>query len=178
MVLVVVGDVSGKGLRAAMLVSLIVGTLRTLAEQDLSPGELLQGMNRRLHKRMEGGFATCVCARITLDGKIVLANAGHLPPYLNGEELDVPTDLPLGIIPEIGYEERTYQARPGSRIVFLTDGIVEARNRKGELYGFEQTKVLARRPSEEIAKAAQRFGQADDITVISLIWGTPPVFSV
>lgn len=167
--LVVVGDVSGKGLRAAMLVSLIVGTLRTLAEQGLSPGALLQGMDRHLHKRMEGGFATCVCARITRDGTITLANAGHLPPYLNGEELDVPTGLPLGILPDLSYQERTFHVPPGGRLVFLTDGVVEARNRKGELYGFEKTQALVHRPSEEIAQTAQRFGQEDDITVISLV---------
>lgn len=168
--LVVLGDVSGKGLRAAMLVSLIVGTMRTLAEQELTPGQLLEGMNRRLHGRMEGGFATCVCARIGKDRQMTLANAGHLSPYLDNEELEVPTDLPLGIIPGIGYEERTYQVPTGARIVFLTDGIVEARNRHHELYGFERTKILVRRSSEEIAQTAQRFGQEDDITVVSLLW--------
>jgi len=166
--LVVLGDVSGKGLRAAMLVSLIVGTLRTFAEQDLSPGELLRGMNRRLHNRMEGGFATCVCARICPDGQMTLANAGHLAPYLDGEELAVPTGLPLGIVTDISYEERNYHVSPGSRLVFVTDGVVEARNRRGELYGFDRTKILIRRPVEEIVRAAQSFGQEDDITVIGL----------
>lgn len=172
--LVVLGDVSGKGLRAAMLVSLIVGTLRTLAEQDLSPGELLQGMNRRLYKRMEGGFATCICAWITADGEITLANAGHLSPYLDGSELAVPNDLPLGIVPHIDYEENTYTLPSQGRLVFLTDGVVEARNRHRELYGFERTKILIRRSSEEIVQAAQQFGQEDDITVISLAWDAPP----
>ncbi len=138
--LIVLGDVSGKGLAAAMLVSLIVGTLRTLAEQDLSPCELLQGMNRRLEKRMEGGFATCVCARICSDGAMKVANAGHLAPYLDGEELDVPHDFPLGIVPHVDYEDRSFHLPVGSRLVFVTDGIVEARNRKGELYGFDRTK--------------------------------------
>ncbi len=168
--LVVVGDVSGKGLRAAMLVSLIVGTLRTLAEQELSPGELLQGMNRRLYHRMEGGFATCVCARISGDGTMTLANAGHLPPYLNGEEVKVSADLPLGIVSDLQYEESTAIIPRGGRLVFVTDGIVEARNRKRQLYGFERTKILIRRPVEEIVRVAQRFGQEDDITVIGLVW--------
>ncbi|HEX4022976.1 MAG TPA: SpoIIE family protein phosphatase [Acidobacteriaceae bacterium] len=167
--LVVIGDVSGKGLRAAMLVSLIIGTLRTLAEQDLSPGKLLEGLNRRLHKRMEGGFATCVCARITPDGKMTLANAGHLAPYLDGVEVEVPTDLPMGIITGIDYEERSYVVPPGSRLVFMTDGIVEARNKNGELYGFDRTAILARETIAEIVRTAQHFGQEDDITVVGLI---------
>ncbi len=167
--LIVLGDVSGKGLRAAMLVSLIVGTLRTLAEQDLSPCELLQGMNRRLHNRMEGGFATCICARICPDGHTTVANAGHLAPYLDGEELKVPNDLPLGIVPAFDYEEYRYHLPAGSRLVFITDGVVEARNRKGELYGFDRTKILIRRPLEEIVRITQNFGQEDDITVIGLL---------
>jgi Stage II sporulation protein E (SpoIIE) len=168
--LIVVGDVSGKGLRAAMLVSLIVGTLRTLAEQDQSPGELLRGMNRRLHKRMEGGFATCICARIDGHGRMTLANAGHLPPYLDGIELPVPADLPLGIIPELDYEEHGYLLQPDARLVFLTDGIVEARNRKRELYGFDRTRILIRRSISEIVRVAQQFGQEDDVTVVDLVW--------
>ena len=172
---IVIGDVSGKGLRAAMLVSLIVGTLRTLAEQTLSPGELLQGMNRRLHKRMEGGFATCICARIDANGKMTLANAGHLPPYLDGQELTVPADLPLGIVPNIEYEEHSYMLPSGARLVFLTDGIVEARNKKRELYGFARTKILIRRSIEEIVRVAQQFGQEDDVTVVDLVWEGPTV---
>lgn len=171
---VVIGDVSGKGLRAAMLVSLIVGTLRTLAEQDLSPGELLQGMNRRLHNRMEGGFATCICARLTAGGEMLLANAGHLPPYLNGEELPIPAGLPLGIVANLEYEECITAIPPRGRLVFLTDGIVEARNHKRELYGFDRTKALVDQPVEEIARTAERFGQNDDITVIALMWAAAP----
>lgn len=166
--LIVLGDVSGKGLRAAMLVSLIIGTLRTLAEQNLSVAELLQGMNRRLHKRMEGGFATCICASIRQDGHMTLANAGHLAPYLNGEEMSVPSGLPLGLVAEMEYEQMECVVPAGGRLVFLTDGVVEARNRKGELYGFDRTSVLIRQPLEQIVHAAIHFGQEDDITVIGL----------
>ena len=151
-----------------MLVSLIVGTLRTLAEQNLSPGMLLEGMNRRLHKRMEGGFATCVCVRIRKDGKMTLANAGHPAPYRDGEELEVPAGLPLGIVPDMEYEEQTHVVSPGSRLVFITDGIIEARNKKGELYGFDRTKALSNRTVEDIVRTAMEFGQEDDITVIGL----------
>lgn len=175
--LIVIGDVSGKGLRAAMLVSLIVGTLRTLAEQDPSPAELLRGMNRRLHRRMEGGFATCICARIDGCGRMTIANAGHLPPYLNGVEIPVPADLPLGIVLDLDYEEHTHALQPDARLVFLTDGIVEARNRKRELYGFDRTRILIRRSVSEIVRVAQHFGQEDDMTVVDLVWHGKPIKS-
>jgi hypothetical protein len=167
--LIVVGDVSGKGLRAAMLVSLIIGKLCILAEQGPSPGKLLQSMNQRLHKRVEGGFVTCLCAWIGQDGTVVLANAGHPSPYLDGEELETPGGLPLGLDPETEYAERAFMLPQGGRLVFVTDGVIEARNNNGELHGFDRTKALARLSAKEIARAAQNFGQEDDITVVALL---------
>lgn len=166
--LVVIGDVSGKGLRAAMLVSLIVGTLRTFAERELTPSGLLNGMNRRLCGRMEGGFATCLCARICPDGSMLVANAGHLAPYLDGHELAVPAGLPLGIVPNVEYAQQKSHIPAGSVLVFLTDGIVEARNRKGEIFSFERTAPLTRRSLQEIASPAPGFRQDDDVTAIRI----------
>jgi serine phosphatase RsbU (regulator of sigma subunit) len=79
-VLVVIGDVSGKGVPAAMTVSLLVGTVRTLAHYTLSPGEILAAMNQRMLSRSRGGFTTCLVMRIDADGSMVVANAGHLAP--------------------------------------------------------------------------------------------------
>jgi hypothetical protein len=76
--LIALGDVSGKGLKAAMTVSLIVGTLRTLAEYTQSPEAILRGLNRRLLGRTDGGFVTCLIARIDPNGDTTMANAGHL----------------------------------------------------------------------------------------------------
>ena len=166
--LVVIGDVNGKGLRAAMLVSLIVGMLRTFAERDLEPGELLTGMNRRLCGRMEGGFATCLCARICPDGSMMIANAGHLAPYLDGQEMEVPAGLPLGIVASLEYGQQKSFIPAGSVLVFLTDGIVEARNRKGEIFSFERTAPLTRKSLQEIASPAQGFHQDDDVTAIRI----------
>ena len=90
--LMVIGDVSGKGLKAAMTVSLIVGTLRTLADYTQEPAEILQGMNRRLCGRVQDGFASCVVLRLKPNGEATIANAGHLAPFRDGEE------LPLGRI--------------------------------------------------------------------------------
>jgi phosphoserine phosphatase RsbU/P len=96
-VLVVVGDVSGKGLRAAMTVSALIGTLRTIPL--VSPGWILNALNSGLAGNLHGGFVTCCAARITHDGRVTIANAGHLSPYRNGFEVEVGAGLPLGIDP-------------------------------------------------------------------------------
>lgn len=99
---------------------------------------------------------------------MVSANAGHLPPYRNGEELAVPNGLPLGIIAETNYEERRYELASGDRLTIITDGVIEARNPKGELLGFDRMAGLIKRSAEEIAEAAQRWGQEDDVTVLTI----------
>jgi len=76
--------------------------------------------------------------------------------------------LPLGIIPNVEYEQATIQLTPGDRLIFLSDGVVEATDTKGELFGFERTQQVSHEPARFIAQTAQRFGQTDDITVVSL----------
>jgi serine phosphatase RsbU (regulator of sigma subunit) len=99
---------------------------------------------------------------------LILANAGHLAPYLNGEELVSPHELPLGLDPDMILSEQQFQLVHGDRLTLLTDGIPEATNH-GELFGFERTANLSSFPADTIAEAALRFGQADDITVISVV---------
>lgn len=82
--MIVAGDVSGKGLRASMTVSLVVGALRTLAEYDSSPAAVLAGLNRRLLGRTQGGFFACCAVLIDAHGRVTMANAGHCQPYLDG----------------------------------------------------------------------------------------------
>jgi serine phosphatase RsbU (regulator of sigma subunit) len=166
--LLVLGDVSGKGLKAAMAVSLLVGALRTLAEFSGSPAQILAGLNPRLHGRLNGGFATCVVLRLDPNGHFTAANAGHLAPLVNGRELDLPGALPLGILPAASYEEHEFQLEPGQLLTLLTDGVVEAQNTNGELFGFDRTAAVSTRSAEEIAQAAKAFGQQDDITVLTL----------
>jgi hypothetical protein len=163
-----VGDVSGKGLKAAMTGALAIGALRTLASEGLRPGLLLCRLNRQLAQSGDGGFVTCVCARIETGGALLVANAGHLSPYRNGEELSLDGGLPLGIITDVGYTETTFSLEPGDRLTFLSDGVVEARNKQGELFGFQRTSHLMGRSAEHIARAAQEFGQEDDITVLTV----------
>jgi phosphoserine phosphatase RsbU/P len=165
--LVVLGDVAGKGLPAAMIVSLLVGALRSLVETTGSPAEILAGLNRRLIGR-GSGFTTCLAMRLSPSGTLVLANAGHLPPYRNGQELLSPPALPLGLDPNAVFSEQIFHLERSDRLTLLTDGVPEATNH-GQLFGFERTAQLSSSTAAAIADAALHFGQADDITVISIV---------
>jgi hypothetical protein len=167
-ILAVIGDVSGKGMPAAMTVSLLVGTVRTLAHYTQSPGEILKAMNQRMVGRSQGGFTTCLVLRADLDGALTIANAGHIAPYLEGKELPLESGLPLGLSEETIYVECAFNLAPGEQLTLLTDGVVEARGKTGVLFGFERTAALSTQSAEAIAIAAQGFGQDDDITVLSL----------
>jgi hypothetical protein len=168
--LVLLGDVSGKGLKAAMAVSMIVGAARMVADFTSSPGEILNGLNRRLYGRLQGGFATCVAMRLDRNGNCTIASAGHPAPFLNEKELSLPGALPLGIEATAEYEETTVRVSTGDHFALYTDGLLEARNVSGELYGFERLENLfAGQPNAaEATLAAVNFGQDDDITVLTL----------
>ncbi|WP_263349888.1 PP2C family protein-serine/threonine phosphatase [Acidicapsa acidisoli] len=168
--LIVLGDVSGKGLKAAMAVSMIVGAIRMAAETTTQPAEILAALNRRLLGRLQGAFATCLALRLNADGGCTMASAGHPRPYRNGSELELPGAFPLGLIAAVDYDESNLVLRPGDQLSLYTDGLLEARNGGGELYGFERLKALfaARPTAETAAQAAVAFGQDDDITVLTL----------
>jgi phosphoserine phosphatase RsbU/P len=166
--LVVVGDVAGKGLPAAMLVSVLVGATRGVAAYTSDPVELLANLNERMVGRSGGGFSTALAAHISASGQVSIACAGHLPPYLDGVEVELPGALPLGVQSGVCYAAVEFCLQPGSRLTFLSDGVVEAQNEKGELFGFDRSRELSRRPAAEIAEAARGFGQQDDITVVAI----------
>jgi hypothetical protein len=167
-VLVAIGDVSGKGMPAAMTVSLLVGTFRTLAHYTQSPGEILRAMNQRMLSRSKDRFTTCLVIRVDADGVMTAANAGHLAPYLGGNEVPLENSLPLGLDAQAEHPEVRLELAPWERLTLYTDGVVEARNAIGELFGFERAAAISTDKAEEIAGAAQRFGQEDDITVLTL----------
>ena len=167
--LIVAGDVTGKGLKAGMLVALVVGAIRNQAEHSSDPLFLLQALNRRLLGRSDAQ-ATCLALRIASDGAVTLANAGHLAPYLNGEPIAMEGALPLGMLESAEFSVTHFQLRPGDKLVLMSDGIAEAADAEGHLFGFERVLELLRstKSAAEIAKAAQSFGQQDDISVISV----------
>jgi hypothetical protein len=166
--LVVIGDVSGKGMQAAMMVSLLLGKLQVLVESTTSPAAILEGMNHRLQGRSGGGFTTCLVLRVDGDGLATVANAGHITPYCDGREIAVEGGLPLGLTESAKYSETTFRLERGAQLTLVTDGVVEARSSTGELLGFERTAALSVGTAEAIAGAAQAFGQDDDITVLTV----------
>jgi Stage II sporulation protein E (SpoIIE) len=170
---ILIGDVSGKGAAAAMAATLLLGAGEERGG-DL-PRELLAHLNQVLCRKRLGGFATCLCADVAPDGRTTIANAGHLAPYLNGSELKIDSGLPLGIIDHTDYSERPFQLAAGDTLTFLSDGVVEARNSSGELFGFDRSHAISTRTAEEIAAAAQSFGQQDDIAVLTLTFAPAEV---
>ena len=166
--LVVVGDVAGKGLPAAMLVSVLVGAIRATADRTSNPEEVLASLNERLVGRGGSGFSTALAAHICSNGTVGVANAGHLSPYLDGMELELPGALPLGVMSGVAYDTIQFHLAPGSRLTFYSDGVIEAQNQKGELFGFDRARDISTQPAAAIAEAAKQFGQEDDITGVTI----------
>jgi hypothetical protein len=166
--LVVLGDVSGKGMSAAMLVAVLVGAIRTRADESFDPAAMLAMLNQRLIGRSGGHLATCLAAELHPDGTMRIANAGHLPPYRNGQELDLEGSLPLGAADVIDPSSQVITLQPGDRLTFLTDGVVEAMNSQNELFGFDRACIISSQPAAAIVEQAQAFGQKDDITVLRI----------
>jgi hypothetical protein len=168
--LVILGDVSGKGLKAAMTVSLIVGAARMAAETASRPAEILAALNRRLYGRMQGGFVTCIALWLNADGSGSIATAGHPAPFLNDQETGLSGTLPLGLLSAATYEESTLRLKAGDHLALYTDGLLEARSSSGELFSFDRLAALfATRPTaEQATHAAVAFGQEDDITILIL----------
>ncbi|MGC2636641.1 MAG: PP2C family protein-serine/threonine phosphatase, partial [Acidobacteriaceae bacterium] len=124
-----------------------------------------------------GGFATCLCADIAPSGVVTLANAGHLAPYCRGQEVPVLSALPLGLsaAAQPAYDETRFTLEPGDTLTFLSDGVVEAQNATGELFGFERARSISTQSAQSIAAAAQAYGQSDDITVLTLTFAPAEV---
>jgi hypothetical protein len=166
--LLVIGDVAGKGLPAAMLVAMLIGAIRATAEDTHDPVVMLRRLHGRLIGRNYHGFTTALAAHISEDGTVTIANAGHLSPYLDGREVPLPGALPLGVESGGEYEATSFELQPGSRLTFYSDGVVEAQNQEGEMLGFERARAISGQSAAAIAATAVQFGQADDITVVTI----------
>ena len=162
--LIVIGDVAGHGLQAAMNVSMLMGALRRSPQTE--PGKLLAGLNDVLVG--SSSFTTCEAAFFSANGELVIASAGHPPPYLNSQEVTLPGGLPLGVVSGVVYEETRLYLHPGDRLLMMSDGVSEARKPNGELFGFDRVRNLSNQSAFFIADAAKEFGQEDDITVLTV----------
>ena len=168
-VLILVGDVTGKGMQAGMLVAVIVGAVRAAAQHSSDPEQILHEINVQLCERQHAS-ATCLMLRIDPDGSVLIANAGQLPPYLNGKEIEMEGALPLGTIPDADHSIARLTLQPGDTFIVMSDGIVEAQNSSGDLFGFDRINQLLEEntSAQGIADAAQAFGQEDDILVLQV----------
>jgi serine phosphatase RsbU (regulator of sigma subunit) len=162
-ILVVVGDVSGKGLKAAMTVSGLVCAMETI--ETRMPGPFLVKLNHAAKSHLKSGFVTCCAALMKPNGEVRIANAGHLAPYADGCEVNVEAGLPLGIAADVEYPESMAE---GDRFTFLSDGVLEAANATHELFGFARSREVSIQPAATIAQTAQTWGQNDDITVVTV----------
>jgi serine phosphatase RsbU (regulator of sigma subunit) len=117
-----------------------------------------------------GGFVTCCVVRVDPSGRGTMANAGHCYPFLDDREVELPAGLPLGLVADLTYDEIAVDISQGQQLTLVSDGVVEARNARGELYGFDRlSQLMQGRPTaEHVANAAVDFGQDDDITVLTV----------
>lgn len=151
---IIIGDVSGKGIPAALLMSSTLSLLRAAAQVAASPGEVLARVNELLCADMPPGtFVTCFYAILDLSsGQLHYANAGHDLPYCRSGEAVLEcfaTGMPLGLLPGMHYEERETLIPAGAHILFYSDGLVEAHNPDREMFGFPRLKhVMAASPAD------------------------------
>ncbi len=137
---IVIGDVSGKGAPAAIYAALVSGILRSHAPIEPAPAEMLAAVNLSLaERRIEAQFVSIIYAVWSdADRTLTVANSGlPRPVFVHGgkNEIVEATGLPLGLFDEANYEEFSFRMKPGDMFVFFSDGILDARNRKGEMFG-------------------------------------------
>jgi serine phosphatase RsbU (regulator of sigma subunit)/anti-sigma regulatory factor (Ser/Thr protein kinase) len=151
---VVIGDVTDKGVPAALVMATCRSMLRAAAQRHTSPSAVLADVNDSLVPEIPPAmFVTCLYAIIdTGAGEVVFANAGHNLPYVrnNGGVVELrATGMPLGLMPGMGYEETRYSMGAGEVMVLTSDGITEAHSPEGEMYGFARLMGrVGRQPSD------------------------------
>jgi serine phosphatase RsbU (regulator of sigma subunit)/anti-sigma regulatory factor (Ser/Thr protein kinase) len=144
----VIGDVTDKGVPAALLMATTRSVLRSVAQRVVAPGQVLERVNEILYQDIPPKmFVTCLYAVLDpQSGQLQYANAGHDLPYHRHHKGDVTelraTGMPLGLFPEMNYEEKETTLAPGDGILFYSDGIVEAHNSTREMYGFPRLMKL------------------------------------
>jgi phosphoserine phosphatase RsbU/P len=146
------GDVSGKGVAASMLMSQLHGAFRSLADTEPPLDMMVQAANRLFSQHtLAGQFATLVVGRAERDGAVQFVSAGHLP-FLHVSEGGVrskyATSIPLGVFPGVQFPVRRFSVEVGDTLIIFSDGMTEALNSKGKEYGANRLKAVAARHSE------------------------------
>ncbi|WP_233510798.1 SpoIIE family protein phosphatase [Dyella psychrodurans] len=185
---IMVGDVSDKGIPAALFMARAITLAKALAPRAQSPQQLLQLLNRELCRNNDGCmFVSLLCGFLdTVRGHLIMASAGHEPPVRWGREaphlLQLETGPALGLDEEATYPAHRVRLQPGETLLMYTDGITEATNEALQLYGQERMLACLARyadtPDEDpvgglvadVERFAAGYGQADDITVLALRW--------
>jgi serine phosphatase RsbU (regulator of sigma subunit)/predicted ester cyclase len=187
----VVGDATGKGVSPALVMSTTCGMLRLAAQSHSSPAEMLQGVNEVLFPNIPSNmFVTCFYAILNpKSGHLVYANAGHDLPYLhrNGEAEELRArGMPLGLMSKMSYEEKETTLHVGEAALLYSDGLVEAHDPEGEMFGFPRLRALLAEHSAEEERLVGDFlmeelysfvgegwEQEDDITLLTLRRSAP-----
>src|ERR671917_634364 len=182
----IVGDASGKGIPAAMVMANTRSVLRTIAQgEDIAPGQVLEEANEILYPDIPPNmFVTCIYG--VLDPSrdtFTYANAGHDLPYLhrNGDAEELRArGMPLGLMPGMSYEEREVVVDAGESVLFYSDGLVEAHDPKGEMFGFPRLRALVAEHDDEehslvdflleelYSFVGEGWEHEDDITLVTL----------
>lgn len=176
-----IGDVSGKGVPASLVMAVTRTTFRNLSAMEDSPGVIVRSMNESLSATNESGmFVTFFCGVLDLEnGHMRFCNAGHNPPVLltdSKKMLSVEANLPLGIMPGMDFKEQEMQFRYDDAIFLYTDGLTEAENSAHEQFGeermleslhgrkgaYEHLRCMEKKVSAFVAEAPQ----SDDLTML------------
>jgi len=184
----VVGDATGKGVPAALVMSTTCGMLQLAAQasESSSPGEVLERVNETLFARIPPNmFVTCFYAILDpRSGRLTCANAGHDLPYLhrNGDAEELRArGMPLGLMPAMSYEEKGIELVDGEAALFYSDGLVEAHNPEGEMFGLPRLRELVAGYGDEegalvdflleklYSFVGEGWEQEDDITLLTLL---------
>ncbi len=179
----VIGDVAGKGIAAALLMSHLSAMLRTLISLDLPLDDLMERASRVFcESTLPTAYATLVCGRASSSGEVHICNAGHPPPLhitAGGVARIDATGLPIGMFSSGHFTSRAVRLAPGDTLLLYTDGLLEAQNAAGMEYGLDRLCALAaaqRRPSQAMVDACRRDlasfrdvrTAADDLTILAV----------
>lgn len=180
------GDVSGKGVAAAMLMTHLHAVFRTLTPLGLPLTQIVERASRLLcESSLPTQYATLVCGRADRSGAVEICNAGHLPVlWLSGKEVNAldSTGLPVGVFGEQQFSSHTFRLRPGDSLLLYTDGLSEARNIHDAEYGIERlAKLLSAGRSvspqtminsclEDLSQFSEGAPKSDDLTIMAVRW--------